>query len=152
MLSSFHFHYARLVEILYAVEKIELLLGEADIVSDYVRARARPNATEGIGISEAPRGTLIHHYRIDRNGLITWANMIIATGHNNLAINRGVLQVARRFVEGERIKEGMLNRCEALVRCYDPCLSCATHALGQMPLKIRLVGPRGEVLDEIARN
>ena len=151
VLSSFHYHYARLIEILYAIEKMELLLNEKDILAERVRARARPNRDEGIGISEAPRGTLIHHYKIDKNGLITWANLVIATGHNNLAMNRGVLQVAQHFVDGNKIQEGALNRVEAVIRCYDPCLSCATHAVGQMPLRIQLLSPDREVLDEISR-
>ncbi|MGA2500752.1 MAG: Ni/Fe hydrogenase subunit alpha, partial [Tepidisphaeraceae bacterium] len=151
ILSSFHYHYARLIEILYCCEMIEKLINNPEIMSDYVRARARPNRFEGVGVSEAPRGTLIHHYKIDRNGLVTWANLIIATGHNNLAMNRGVLQVAQRFVDGNKLKEGMLNRCEAVIRCYDPCLSCATHAYGKMPLAIELVTPDGTVVDEMRR-
>jgi NAD-reducing hydrogenase large subunit len=84
--------------------------------------------------------------------LITWANLIIATGHNNLAMNRGVLPVARRFINGTSLTEGMLNRVEAVIRTFDPCLSCSTHALGQMPLHIQLVGPDGAVLDERRRD
>jgi NAD-reducing hydrogenase large subunit len=151
VLSSFHYHYARLIEILYALERIAQLLDESDILSTRVRAHAEPNNLEGIGVAEAPRGTLIHHYRIDEHGLITWANLIIATGHNNLAMNRGVLQVARHFVDGERLQEGMLNRVEAVIRAYDPCLSCSTHALGKMPLRIQLAAPDGTVLDELVR-
>ena len=151
VLSSFHYHYARLIEILYAIEKMRLILDAPDILSEHVRARARPNRSEGVGVSEAPRGTLIHHYKIDAHGQITWANLIIATGHNNLAMNHGILQVARRFVNGNKLTEGMLNRVEAVIRCFDPCLSCSTHALGQMPLRIQLLGPGGEVRDEILR-
>ena len=151
VLSSFHYHYARLIEIVYAAEKMQELLDDPDILSDYVRARARPNEAEGVGISEAPRGTLIHHYKIDRNGRMVWANLIIATGHNNLAMNKGVLQVAQRFVKGSKIEEGALNRCEALIRCYDPCLSCATHAVGKMPLHIELVDADNQVVDELFR-
>jgi NAD-reducing hydrogenase large subunit len=151
VLSSFHYHYARLVEIIYAIERMEQLLADPEILSDYVRARARPNRLEGIGVAEAPRGTLIHHYKIDRNGLITWANLIIATGHNNLAMNRGVLQVAQHFVDGQKLQEGMLNRVEAIIRCFDPCLSCATHAVGKMPLRIQLLDPAGKVVDELQR-
>ena len=99
-------------------------------------------------MAEAPRGTLIHHYKIDENGLIKWVNMIIATGHNNLAMNRSVRQVAQHYVKGSHLEEGMLNRVEAVIRCYDPCLSCSTHAIGRMPLHIQLIGPSGEVLDE----
>ncbi len=151
VLSSFHFHYARLVEILYALERVAELLGSPDILSTQVRAIANPNKAEGVGISEAPRGTLIHNYRIDANGLITWANLIIATGHNNLAMNQGITQVAKRFVDGRKIGEGALNRVEAVIRCYDPCLSCSTHALGEMPLRIELLDASGEVLDSCER-
>jgi NAD-reducing hydrogenase large subunit len=151
VLSSFHYHYARLVEILYGFERIEQLAGDPDILNTHVRARARPNRNEGVGIAEAPRGTLIHHYRIDDNGLMVWANLVIATGHNNLAMNRGILQAAQHFVVSEKLQEGMLNRVEAVIRCYDPCLSCATHAVGKMPLQIKLVDPQGKVLDEVGR-
>jgi len=152
ILSSFHQHYARLVEILYGIERIEQILNEPDILDKHVRAFAQPNKFEGIGVAEAPRGTLIHHYKIDENGLITWVNMIIATGHNSLAMNRSVLQVAQHYVKGARLEEGMLNRVEAVIRCYDPCLSCSTHAIGRMPLHIRLLGFDGEILDEVKRN
>ena len=117
------------------------------------RARLRrTNNKEGIGVAEAPRGTLIHHYKIDDNGLIIWANLIIATGHNNLALNRGVFQVAKHFVNGAKLSEGMLNRVEAVVRAFDPCLSCSTHALGHMALQVQLVAADGMILDEIRRN
>jgi NAD-reducing hydrogenase large subunit len=149
--SSFHYHWARLIEIIYGIETIERMMNDPDILNTRVRARARPNRNEGVGISEAPRGTLIHHYKIDDNGQMTWANLIIATGHNNLAMNRGVKQVAERFIRGEKLQEGMLNRVEAVIRCFDPCLSCSTHAMGQMPLHIVLRGPQGETLDEIRR-
>jgi NAD-reducing hydrogenase large subunit len=150
--SSFHYHWARLIEILYGLEALSSLMRDPDILSPRVRARARPNRNEGVGISEAPRGTLIHHYKIDDHGQMRWANLIIATGHNNLAMNRGVKQVAERFIRGEKIEEGMLNRVEAVIRCFDPCLSCSTHALGQMPLHIILRGPNGEVLHERIRS
>ncbi|MCC7210065.1 MAG: Ni/Fe hydrogenase subunit alpha [Anaerolineae bacterium] len=149
--SSFHYHYARLIEILYCFERIDELLHEPDILSTHVRAHAEPNNFEGVGVSEAPRGTLIHHYKIDENGLITWANLIIATGNNNLAMNRGVLQVAKRFVKSDKLQDGMLNRVEAVIRCFDPCLSCSTHAVGEMPLRVELVGPDGALLDERER-
>ncbi len=149
--SSFHYHYARLIEILFAVESIQQILDMPDILSSRVRAYANPNNLEGIGVSEAPRGTLIHHYQIDEHGLMTAANLIIATGHNNLAMNQGVLQVARRFISGTQISEGILNRIEAVIRAFDPCLSCSTHAAGQMPLHVELLGPDGELLDEVRR-
>ncbi|HJS20983.1 MAG TPA: Ni/Fe hydrogenase subunit alpha [Anaerolineales bacterium] len=147
-LSSFQAHYARLIEILYGIERLEQLLHSPDILSDHVRARAQPNRFEGIGMAEAPRGMLLHHYKIDKNGLITWANMVIATGNNNLAMNKGITQVARYFIRGNKITEPMLNRVEGVIRTFDPCLSCSTHADGDYPLHLLLVGPQGEVLDE----
>jgi NAD-reducing hydrogenase large subunit len=148
--SGFHYHYARLVEATYALERMQQLLEDPEILSTKVRARAGVNHPEGVGIIEAPRGILIHHYRVNDDGAIVWANLIVATGHNNLAIGRGVEQVARRFVDGKKLQEGALNRVSALVRAYDPCLSCSTHALGTPPIQLRLVGPGGELLDEIA--
>jgi NAD-reducing hydrogenase large subunit len=152
VLSSFHYHQARLIEILYCVERLEQLLNDPEILSKHVRAIARPNALEGVGAAEAPRGTLFHHYKIDEQGLIRWANLIIATGQNNLAMNRSVLQVAQRYVQGEKLNHGMLNRVEAVIRAYDPCLSCSTHAVGQMALKVQLLSPNGSVLDEVKRS
>ena len=151
VLSSFHYHHARLVEVLYCVERMEQLLNHAEILDKHVRAIARPNALEGVGAAEAPRGTLFHHYKIDDEGLIRWCNLIIATGQNNLAMNRSVLQVAKHFVHGERLTAGALNRVEAVIRAYDPCLSCSTHVAGQMALHIQLLSPSGEVLDEVSR-
>ena len=149
VLSSFYYHYARLIEIVYALEKIDEMLRLPEILDPNVRAFARANNSEGVGVSEAPRGTLIHHYKVDSNGLITWANLIIATGHNNAAMNRGVLQVARHFVHGNKLTEGMLNRVEAVIRTFDPCLSCSTHADGRMALEVSLRAHDGEVLDSI---
>ncbi|HUG48530.1 MAG TPA: Ni/Fe hydrogenase subunit alpha [Candidatus Limnocylindria bacterium] len=149
--SSFHYHYARLIDTLYAAERIGQLLADEEILSPRVRAYADINSNEGIGVSEAPRGTLLHHYRVDDDGLVEWANLVIATGHNNLAMNRSVAQVARHYVKSARLEEPMLNRVEAVIRCYDPCLSCSTHALGEMPLLVQLLGPDGQLLDELAR-
>jgi NAD-reducing hydrogenase large subunit len=150
-LSSFHYHYARLIEILYSIERMAQLLAEHDIMDERVRAYAAPNRHHGVGVSEAPRGTLIHQYAIDDDGLIRHANLIIATGHNNLAMNRGVLQVAQRFITSPTLSEGMLNRVEAVIRAFDPCLSCSTHAIGEMPLHIELRGADGSLLDECKR-
>jgi NAD-reducing hydrogenase large subunit len=149
--SSFFYHYARLIEILAAVERIDLLLDDPDIFSDRLRADAGINQLEGVGVSEAPRGTLFHHYQVDQTGLITNVNLLIATGQNNLAMNRAVLQIARRYIRGPSIPEGMLNRVEAGIRAFDPCLSCSTHAAGTMPLHVALLGPAGELLDEVRR-
>jgi len=149
-LSNFHNHYARLVEILYSIERIQQLLEEPNITGGRVRVSAGANTTEGIGVTEAPRGTLIHHYKTDDDGLITWANLIVATGHNNLAMNHGVLQVAKRFISnGNPISEGILNRVEAVIRTFDPCLSCSTHANGLLPMQISLLDAHGTVVDQL---
>src|SRR5664279_5673940 len=146
--SGFHYHYARLIETVYALERMQELLDDPAILGTKVRAHAGVNSLEGTGINEAPRGTLIHHYKVDDNGAMTWANLIVATGHNNLAIGRGILQVAKRFVDGNKIQDGALNRVSALVRAYDPCLSCSSHALGIVPMVLQLQGPDGQLLDE----
>ena len=114
-----------------------------------MRSRAGVNALEGVGMIEAPRGVLIHHYKVDEHGAIHWANLIVATGHNNLAINQGVEQVAQHFIDGEHFKEGMLNRVSAVVRAYDPCLSCSTHANGMPALELVLRAPDGQVLSRL---
>ncbi|MGD0639951.1 MAG: Ni/Fe hydrogenase subunit alpha [Roseiarcus sp.] len=145
--SSFHFHYARLIEIIYALERMEVLLNDPSILDRHVRARAGVNALEGVGMAEAPRGVLIHHYKVNEQGAITWANLIIATGHNNLAISRSIDQVSRHYIDGQKMKEGMLNRVQAVVRAYDPCLSCSSHAADQYPLDIQLVNADGIVVD-----
>lgn len=149
--SSFLYHHARLIEILTAVERIERMLDDPDLLSSDLRADAGVNQREGVGCSEAPRGTLFHNYVVDAKGLIQKANLIIATGQNNLAMNRTVEQIARRFVRGPHIPQGMLNRVEAGIRAFDPCLSCSTHAAGAMPLHVQLVGPGGKLLDEVRR-
>ena len=152
LLSSFYYHQARLIEMLHVVEKMRELLGDPDVLSTHVRAFAEPNAEEGVGMSEAPRGNLLHHYKVDRNGLVRWANLIIATGHNNLAMNRGVKQVAQYFVADGKLSPGALNRVEAVIRAFDPCLSCSTHAAGKMPLEILLVDRDGVLVDSQRRN
>jgi len=157
VMSSFYNHYARLIEILYSIETLERLLKDPDILSPHVRAFAKPNYEQGIGVVEAPRGTLFHHYKVDKDGLMTWANLIVATGNNNLAMNRGVLQVAKRFIpcsdagNEEKIPEGALNRIEAVIRAFDPCLSCSTHTFGQIALHIQLIDSEGRVVDEVKR-
>jgi NAD-reducing hydrogenase large subunit len=145
--SSFYYHYARLVEILGCLERIELLIDDPDIVSQRCRAEAGINNLQGVGVSEAPRGTLFHDYKVDENGLIETVNLIIATGNNNLAMNQTVKQIAQHYIHGGEIPEAMLNRVEAGIRCYDPCLSCSTHAMGQMPLQLELVNAAGEVIN-----
>lgn len=149
--SSFFYHYARLIEILAATEFIEVLLADPDMHATRLRAEAGVNRLEGVGVSEAPRGTLFHHYKVDENGLLKKVNLIIATGQNNLAMNRAIKQIAQRFIRGDKIPETVLNRVEAGIRAFDPCLSCSTHAAGEMPLIVRLIAPGGAVLDEVRR-
>ena len=148
--SSFHFHYARLLELMHGLEKIEVLLADPAILDPHVRSRAGVNSLEGVGMIEAPRGVLIHHYKVDDQGAIRWANLIVATGHNNLAINRSIAQVAGHFIDGDHMKEGMLNRVSAVVRAYDPCLSCSTHADGTLAIQVKLYDRDGAVLDELS--
>jgi NAD-reducing hydrogenase large subunit len=151
--SSFLYHHARLIEILTAVERIGQMLDDPDLLSDRLRARAGINQREGIGCSEAPRGTLFHHYHVDKDGKIEKANLLIATGQNNLAMNRTVAQIAKHYIkQGPDIPEGLLNRVEAGIRAFDPCLSCSTHAAGTMPLHVQVLGPGGEVLNEVWHN
>ena len=147
--SAFLYHYARLIEVLYALECMGILLQEPDVLDTHVRANAGVNSLEGIGVIEAPRGTLIHHYKVDENGAIVWANLIVATGHNNRAIGDSVRQVSEHFVHGDRLEEGMLNRVSAVVRAYDPCLSCSTHAFGVPAMEISLLDTTGNLLDQL---
>jgi NAD-reducing hydrogenase large subunit len=141
---SLFYHYARLIELIYSLERIEQLLSEPEILSTHIRDFGPATPQErAVGVIEAPRGMLVHDYSVDANGLIKRANLIVATGHNNWAMNRAVESVAKAFVRGPSVPEGMLNRVEAAVRCYDPCFSCSTHALGKMPLEVILVGPDG---------
>ena len=149
--SSFLYHYARLIEILASLEYIERYMDDPELSSDYLRADAGINSLRGVGASEAPRGTLFHDYTVDRDGLLQKVNLIVATGQNNLAMNQTVAQIARHYVRGNEIQEPMLNRVEHGIRCYDPCLSCSTHAVGQMPMQVRLIAANGTVLDEKMR-
>jgi NAD-reducing hydrogenase large subunit len=149
--SSFLYHYARLIEILACLEKIQELLDDPDILTSRCRAHGGVNQLNAVGVSEAPRGTLFHHYQVDENGLLEKVNLIIATGQNNLAMNKTVAQIAKHYIHGSDIPEGLLNRVEAGIRCYDPCLSCSTHATGQMPLHLQLVAADGSLLDEVYR-
>nr|MCU0564571.1 Ni/Fe hydrogenase subunit alpha [Desulfobacterales bacterium] len=149
---SLFYHYARLIELIYALERIGQLLAEPEILSTDIRAYGPATLQErGVGVIEAPRGTLVHDYSVDGNGLIARANLIVATGHNNWAMNQAVERVAKAFVHGPTVPEGMLNRVEAAVRCYDPCFSCSTHAVGRMPLELTLIGADGRVRARIAR-
>lgn len=151
VLGSFFYHEARLIEIIAGLEQIERLLDDADLCSADIRAEARVNHLEGVGCAEAPRGTLFHQYQVDRHGVMQKVNLLIATGQNNLAMNRTVTQIAQAFITDKTIPEGVLNRVEAGIRAFDPCLSCSTHALGKMPLRLQLVDTDGSVIDERRR-
>jgi NAD-reducing hydrogenase large subunit len=149
---TFYYHYARLIELLGAVEQVKGLLEDAKIVSTDIQALARRNQSEGVGSCEAPRGTLFHHYKVDEGGMLQKVNLLIATGQNNLGMNRSILEVAKLYVNGKDVKEGALNRVEAAIRCYDPCLSCSTHALGSMPMVIEVLGPDGSLLNTVRKD
>jgi NAD-reducing hydrogenase large subunit len=151
VLGSFYYHQARLIEILHALERIAAILDDPELRDEHVRSHAGTNHAVGIGVVEAPRGTLIHEYHVDDHGLLTRVNLLVATGQNNLAMNRTVLQIARAVVRDGQLDEGALNRIEHGIRAYDPCLSCATHALGKMPFDVTLLGPRGERLQHLLR-
>lgn len=147
---SMAYHWARMVEILHAAEKMRELLHDPDLQgTELVLKGAR--RSEAVGLIEAPRGTLIHHYRVNSDDQVAMANLIVSTTHNNEPMNRAVAQVAEHFLSAAALNEGLLNRVEVVIRAYDPCLSCATHAAGGMSLQIDLVDEKGMVLDSIAR-
>jgi NAD-reducing hydrogenase large subunit len=148
---TFYFHYTRLIEALSDVEDAERILNDAQVTSTHIQHHGRWNYEEGIGSSEAPRGTLFHHYKTDATGKLLKVNLLIATGQNNPSMNRSILEVAKQYVKADELKEGMLNRVESTIRCYDPCLSCSTHALGQMPMVIELKSAKGELVKRIER-
>lgn len=152
VLNSFYYHYARLIEIIYGIERIEELLNEEKTMSDIIRSHASINRNRGVGCSEAPRGTLFHDYEVTNDGIITGVNLIIATGNNNLAMNAGVKQVAQSFITGpDALTDGNLNRVEAVIRCFDPCLSCSTHALGIVSSQVEVRDHNKKVIDIITR-
>jgi NAD-reducing hydrogenase large subunit len=150
--SSFCFHHARILEVVHAVEQVARLLDEPELLDPHVRAQAGFNRRRGVGASEAPRGTLFHDYEVDADGMVTGVNMLIATGQNEMAMNRTILDIARAYVTDRTLPEGVLNRIEAGMRAYDPCLSCSTHAIGQMPLAVELRAPDGELVAEVHRH
>lgn len=149
---TLYFHYARLIETIYALEHVKELMDDPDILKKDVVNPQGEITGEGVGVLEAPRGTLFHHYWTDNMGVITKVNMIVATAGNAWAMNHAVNMVAKRYVDGNNLQEGMLNRVEGAIRAYDPCLSCSTHAMGQMPMHIELISPEGEVLDTLHRD
>ncbi len=149
---SLYMHYARLIEDIYAAERARELLEDPDILSTDIIAESTTITGEGVGVVEAPRGTLFHHYWTDDKGQITKVNLIVATGNNNWAMSHSVELVAKEFVDGKNLTEGQLNRVEAAIRAYDPCLSCSTHAIGQMPMVVEVRSLDGELIRRIQRN
>ena len=144
---SMHMHWARLIEILHAAEVMKDLLMDPDLLKGELVVKGK-KTHEGVGLIEAPRGTLFHHYRIGDDDMIKMANLIVSTTNNNTGMNLAVESVAKQYMNGKKeITEGMMNAVEVGIRAYDPCLSCATHAMGQMPLEITLEGADGEILD-----
>jgi NAD-reducing hydrogenase large subunit len=145
------YHWTRMIEMLHAAESIRDLLRDPDLLAGDLVV-AGPRAERGVGVIEAPRGTLIHHYRINEDDQIVRANLIVSTTHNNQAMNEAVRQVAVQYLDGVEVTEPLLNHIEVAIRAYDPCLSCATHALGQMPLEVELVDAVGQVIDGLRRD
>jgi NAD-reducing hydrogenase large subunit len=144
------YHWTRMIEMLFAAEQIKDLLHDDDLLGTDLVAQGE-RAERGVGVIEAPRGTLIHHYRVDEHDQVTRANLIVSTTHNNQAMNEAIRQVARTYLDGCKLTEALLNHIEVAIRAFDPCLSCATHALGQMPLAVELVDAGGITIDRLVK-
>jgi NAD-reducing hydrogenase large subunit len=148
---ALHTNWARAIEILHSAELIKELLSDPDLQKDQLVVTSTDAmwTGEGVGVVEAPRGTLLHHYRANKEGNITFANLVVATTQNNQVMNRTVRSVAEEYLGGQaEITEGMMNAIEVGIRAFDPCLSCATHALGEMPLEVTIFDAKGSVVDE----
>jgi NAD-reducing hydrogenase large subunit len=151
--NTLYYHYARLIEALFAVERVKVLLDDPDINSTDILNTRQDYTGEGVGVIEAPRGTLFHHYKANANGQLERVNLIVATGHNNWAMSKAVDSVAKTYIAGgQEITEGLLNRVEAAIRAHDPCLSCSTHALGQMPIAVDILDAQGTVINTLKRD
>jgi NAD-reducing hydrogenase large subunit len=149
--STLAFHWARMIEVLHCAERIRELLNDPEIMSYDLVARGEKRY-EGIGVIEAPRGTLFHHYRVNEDDLVTKVNLIVSTTSNNMAMNESVRQVAAEYLSGQELTEPLLNNLEVAIRAYDPCLSCATHAVGKMPLQLELIDAEGKLIDKLVRH
>ncbi len=150
--NTLYYHYARLIECLFAIERVSVLCNDPDILSTDILNTRQDFKGRGVGIIEAPRGTLIHDYTADEHGKLLKVNLIVSTGHNNWAMSEAVDSVAKTYVIGPEVQEGMLNRVEAAIRAYDPCLSCSTHAIGQMPIMLDIVAPDGTLVKTFKRD
>ncbi|MFM8874937.1 MAG: Ni/Fe hydrogenase subunit alpha [Anaerolineae bacterium] len=150
--NTLYYHYARLIEALFAAERVRVLCEDKDITSTDILNTRKNYTGHGVGVIEAPRGTLIHDYTADENGKLLKVNLIVSTGHNNWAMTNAVDSVAKTYVKGPDIHEGMLNRVEAAIRAYDPCLSCSTHAVGQMPIQVDFIAPDGKMIKTLKRD
>ncbi len=149
--STLAFHWARLIEALHCAEAIKELLNDGDLLGKDLVARGEKRF-EGVGVIEAPRGTLFHHYQTDENDIVTRANLIVSTTSNNQGMNESVRQVAAEYLSGTELTEPLLNNLEVAIRAYDPCLSCATHAIGKMPLQLDLVDAEGQLVDKLVKH
>lgn len=149
--NTLYYHYARMIEVLFALERAQVLLEDPDILSTDILNTKRDLQESGVGVIEAPRGTLLHHYWINEHGQLTKVNLIVSTGHNNYAMSKAVDMVAKTYVKGPKVEEGMLNRVEHAIRAHDPCLSCSTHAVGQMPLEISVYDAQGTLTQVLKR-
>ncbi len=146
------YHWARMIEVLHCAESIQILLHDPDITGTDLIAEKGDRRNEGIGVIEAPRGTLFHHYQVNDEGIVTKANLIVSTTSNNQAMNESIRSVANHYLDGREITEALLNHLEVAVRAYDPCLSCATHALGKMPLHVELIDAAGSLVHRLIKN
>lgn len=149
--NTLHYHYARMIEALFAAERVHVLLDDPDILSNDILNTHQNPVGHGVGVIEAPRGTLIHDYTANEYGQLTKVNLIVSTGHNNYAMSKAVDMVAKEYVHGPDVKEGMLNRVEHAIRAHDPCLSCSTHAVGQMPLEVTIYDHQGDLTQTLRR-
>ena len=149
---TLYYHLARLVELLYAIERAHELLEDREILSADLLQSSSVIHERGVGILEAPRGTLIHDYHVNEDGQLTRVNLIVATGHNNYAMSQAVESVAKRYLNGAQVTEGALNRIEHAIRAYDPCLSCSTHARGRMPIQVVFVDRAGREIRRCGRD
>jgi len=148
--STMAYHWARLIELLYCTEAISEMLCDPDLIGNDLRIQGELQSS-GTGVVEAPRGTLFHHYEINDRGIVEKASLIVSTTNNNQAMNESIRRVANQYLDGNRLNEALLNHIEVAIRAYDPCLSCATHAMGKMPMELNLLDNNGELVDRLEK-